>query len=222
MIEVVATIIELQLSLEGDAASFSQDQRSELAFNLRQQLTCQEPMCNLELRVSPGSIVVAAAMTIPESSGATATSAVEAAATQLVSQPVDVLSASLDVTVVSAAPISVATGQSVTIQVAPPPPPRVAPIVPGTIGALGAQQGIDGGGIALLCTIPPVLAAVSILGCWLRRRATQKRHTALLREGVARRRSEIHHHLEMSGNANDKYAIMERPDEGKYDLTAQI
>ena len=126
MKQVQATVVSVELQLEGDVASFSQDQRDNLRSLLRASLSCEEPACFLTLRIQPGSIDVQGILTIPHlPAGASAAltapdatvAAVQAAATTLVS------GLSLGVHVISSvSEIRTQANVVVPIVVAPPPP----------------------------------------------------------------------------------------------------
>jgi hypothetical protein len=137
IVEVTATVVSLGLTIGGDVASFGAAEQADLASNLRSTLSCVEPICILELRLSSaGSIVVDVVLTIPEtsaSSGATNTSAaanVAAAAQTLVAAPASSLTASLGVSVQGTTAPTVASGIAVPLVVAPPPPSPPPPTPP--------------------------------------------------------------------------------------------
>ena len=85
-------------------STFGTAEQESLKTNLRSTLGCEEPACILALRVSPGSINVAAILTIPDAptdesgnggNGAAETAAaVASAATALVAQPASAISSS--------------------------------------------------------------------------------------------------------------------------------
>ena len=117
-------------------STFGTAQQESLKTNLRSTLGCEEPVCILTLRVSTGSINVAAILTIPDTptsgvggaANATATAAaVASAATALVAQPASAISSVLAVAVESAAP-TVSVGHAITPIVVAPPPPSPPPV----------------------------------------------------------------------------------------------
>ena len=134
-----STIVELGLTVAGDAASFDATQKTRLKVQLKQALICLEPTCLLSLRVSAGSINVAAILTIPDAtvggassssgtSASAAAAAVSAAAMALVSQPPSAISSILNVPVEATAPVTV--GHAIVPVVVAPPPPSPQPVIP--------------------------------------------------------------------------------------------
>ena len=135
---VTATVVSFGLTVAGDVASF-ESQRQGMKAALQVALSCQEPSCFVELRASTaGSVNVDVLLTIPDvpASGSTydpalTASAVQAAATALVSQPVGTISSTLGVAVASTGgAVQVASGVQASLVVAPPPPPSSPPFVP--------------------------------------------------------------------------------------------
>ena len=120
---VVATVVELELTIAGDVASFDDTQKASLKESLKTELNCLEKDgCFLEVRVSAaGSINVAAILTIPDAAGGNAT-AVQQSANTLAAQPAASLTSSLGVTVTATPTVQVSTGVTVPLAVAPPPP----------------------------------------------------------------------------------------------------
>ena len=118
--------MEVGLSLVGDVASFGSSERLALATSLKNELACHEPSCFLTLRISAGSIQVAAILAIPNAPADVA-AAVEAAAIALVALPISNISARLNVTVDTVS--QTAVGQAIIpLVVAPPPPPSQPPL----------------------------------------------------------------------------------------------
>ena len=120
---VVATVVELGLTIAGDVASFDDAQKANLKESLQTQLNCLEKDgCFLEVRVSSaGSINVAAILTIPDAAGGNAT-AVQQAANTMAAQPASSLSVSLGVSVEVMPSVQISTSVTVPLAVAPPPP----------------------------------------------------------------------------------------------------
>lgn len=147
MKQVQATVVSVELQLEGDVASFSQDQRDNLRSLLRASLSCEEPACFLTLRIQPGSIDVQGILTIPHlPAGASAAltapdatvAAVQAAATTLVS------GLSLGVHVISSvSEIRTQANVVVPIVVAPPPPSPLPPPSPPSAPPTASQALAD-------------------------------------------------------------------------------
>ena len=120
---VVATVIEFDLTIAGDVASFDDVQKASLKESLKTELSCLEKDgCFLEVRVSAaGSINVAATLTIPDVTGGNATE-VQQSANTLAAQPASSLSSRLGVSVEVAPTVQVSSGVTVPLAVAPPPP----------------------------------------------------------------------------------------------------
>ena len=139
IVEVVATVVELGLTLSGDIDAF-ESSKEALAASLKTELSCLEPHCFLELRASTaGSVNVDVIMTIPDAApggsaaaaaAATTTSAIKAAANQLVAKSVSELTSRLGVSVAATAPVKIATGITTSMVVAPPPPSQPPPSAP--------------------------------------------------------------------------------------------
>lgn len=139
IVALPSTVVEVGLTVSGDVGSFDETRQQNLRARLRQTLGCHEPACFLTLRVSGGSVSVAAVLTIPDAppdsdstaitSAAAAAAAVTAAAEVLATRPADEISSSLGETVESAAPVSVGHA-IVPLVVAPPPPSSPPPSLP--------------------------------------------------------------------------------------------
>lgn len=129
---VVATVVEVGLTVTGDVASFDEVQRASLKGSLRTSLKCFEPECYLMLIISAGSVSISARLTIPDDSSTSASvSSITTAAQSLVSQPAASLSATLGVSVQAVAPsVGIQTGITAPIIVAPPPPSPPPPASP--------------------------------------------------------------------------------------------
>ena len=147
VVDTPATVVELGLTVAGDAASFGTEQRESLTESLKRTLNCHEPRCFITLYVSSGSVLVTARLIIPDAvasvpgsaaTAATTVAAVQAAANVLVTQPINAISASLGVVVETAAPVTV-TQATVPLAVAPPPPsppppsPSPPPLAPPSV-----------------------------------------------------------------------------------------
>lgn len=124
VVNVVASVITLSLTLAGDVSSFGASERANLAATLRTTLTCEEPTCYLELRITSSSIAVEALLTIPDARpGATAaTASITTAANSLTALTPAGISSAIGVTVTAAQPVSVQSSITVPLVVAPPPP----------------------------------------------------------------------------------------------------
>ena len=148
--EVVATVVEVGLTLGGDLASFDTAAQASLASTLRSALSCEEPACFLTLQLSSGSINVNARLVIPQSEdeeadaasgdsgsgdttspAAASVAAVTAAANALVTRSASSLSASLGVTIEAVEQtVGVTSGVATPLVVAPPPPSPPPPTSP--------------------------------------------------------------------------------------------
>ena len=124
----VATVVEVVLTISETITSFTSAMQDDLKTALREATGCYEPACFIELQISGGSLVVAALLSIPNNAPAgvdpvSLATSVQTQATQLV-QGVSLssLSSTLGVTVQAASPVTVKTGVSVPLVVAPPPP----------------------------------------------------------------------------------------------------
>ena len=69
IVRMPATIVEMALTLAGDASDFTEDARAGLVANLQAELDCATPECVLELRVAGASIALTVLMIIPEPDG---------------------------------------------------------------------------------------------------------------------------------------------------------
>ena len=124
------------MTLTETVESFTPDKQAALTATLIEETGCHMPSCFLELRITSGSLGVAAVLTIPDDSpdgagaGAALAAQVESAAETLAAQPPSALSESLGVTVESAAPVEVQAGVTVPVVVAPPPPAPPSPPLP--------------------------------------------------------------------------------------------
>jgi hypothetical protein len=218
VVETVATVVELGLTISADLASFGEAEQASLKTTLELELGCFPPACLLELRLSASSVAVSAILTIPDTgpgnSSATASS-ITTAATTLVQQPPEALSSSLGVTVVSAAPVAVASGVAVPIAVAPPPPspppsppsppPSPAPSpppLPPSSPVQGSSDSLDSGanGGAAVTSSGAIYAAIgagvalslSALLAWRWRRGLQRAAAPVPANGGARAASSTH------------------------------
>jgi len=122
IVSVPATVVTLGLTIAGDVSSFGEEEQASLKSTLQDELSCHEPDCFLELRASAASVSVTAILTIPDSVSISVLSNVLDTANALVAQPAATISASLGVSVESAAPVTTETQVSVPLAVAPPPP----------------------------------------------------------------------------------------------------
>ena len=140
IVALPSTVVEVGLTVSGDVGSFDETRQENLRARLRQTLGCNEPACFLTLRVSAGSVTVAAVLTIPDAppdsdsttitSAAAAAAAVTAAANVLATQPIAEISTTLGETVEEAPPVAVGHA-IVPLVVAPPPPsPFLPPSAP--------------------------------------------------------------------------------------------
>lgn len=170
-----STVVEVGLTLAGDLASFDAVAQAGLTSTLQALLGCHEPACFLELRVSPASIRVAATLTIPDATpggGAALSAQIATTATDLLAQPPGALSSSLNVDVQATAPVTVATGVSAVLAVAPPPPSPPPSSAPPLVGNGSLEQGTarggsDGGGLGVVIVVSAVvaLAAMASIVC---------------------------------------------------------
>ena len=136
IVALPSTVVEVGLTVSGDVGSFDETRQENLRARLRQTLGCNEPACFLTLRVSAGSVTVAAVLTIPDAppdsdsttitSAAAAAAAVTAAANVLATQPIAEISTTLGETVEEAPPVAV--GHAIVPRVVAPPPP--SPFLP--------------------------------------------------------------------------------------------
>ena len=144
---------------------------------------CHAPDCVLELRVAAGSIALVAVVAVPDvapSSGADASAlaaSVGAAAAQLVAQPPAALTASLGVSVASAAPVEVQSGVLVPLLVAPPPPmpplpPHLPQVVDPNIHLLSASQQLSTSSliIIIVTSVAVVVLCLCVVACVLVKR----------------------------------------------------
>ena len=126
--------MQVTLTISGDVATFSTNARNLLSVKMAEALACALPACFFELLLSSGSIKVVAVLTFPfpsqDSVVAAALSASTAAANSLVNQSIADISNTLDVAVLTVAPVSVMANQTVPIVVAPPPPSTPPPLAP--------------------------------------------------------------------------------------------
>ena len=139
IVALPSTVVEVGLTVSGDVGSFDETRQENLRARLRQTLGCNEPACFLTLRVSAGSVTVAAVLTIPDAppdsdsttitSAAAAAAAVTAAANVLATQPIAEISTTLGETVEEAPPVAVGHA-IVPLVVAPPPPSPFLPPSP--------------------------------------------------------------------------------------------
>ena len=155
VVSVASTVVSFEMAVAAtDVASFdASPEKATLEANLKNELSCLEPACFLELRAteaaagrriaearrlaSTSGINVEVILTIPDTApdGSQATAAditltVEAAATTLVSAPAAQLLSSLGVEVTPDA-TSVATAANVNVAlVVAPPPPSSPPALP--------------------------------------------------------------------------------------------
>ena len=139
IVALPSTVVEVGLTVSGDVGSFDETRQENLRARLRQTLGCNEPACFLTLRVSAGSVTVAAVLTIPDAppdsdsttitSAAAAAAAVTAAANVLATQPIAEISTTLGETVEEAPPVAVGHA-IVPLVVAPPPPSTPPPFLP--------------------------------------------------------------------------------------------
>ena len=82
-------MVQVALTISETIDSFTPAKQENLKGALRDEMGCHEPSCFLELKISGGSISVAAVLTIPDDApdgvdAATLAASVETAATQLV------------------------------------------------------------------------------------------------------------------------------------------
>jgi len=68
-LELVATIVELSLTLSDDIETFDSAAQEGLEASLAETVACHEPGCFLQLLLSAGSITVKAVFTIPTGTG---------------------------------------------------------------------------------------------------------------------------------------------------------
>jgi hypothetical protein len=236
VVSVAATVVSFGLTVAGDVASF-ESQRQSMKAALQAALSCQEPSCFVELRASTaGSVNVDVLLTIPDvpASGSTydpalTASAVQAAATALVSQPVGTISSTLGVAVASTnGAVQVASGVQASLIVAPPPPPpplsspSSAPPSPTsestsspTAGASDAEDFVNGttdsqetgapqgssDGIAVIigAAAGGTLAVLLLLGYALRRRRKGARTPATTAQTKAHTKVETQVHTQALG-----------------------
>ena len=125
---VVATVIEVGLTIDGTVDDFNTQERANVKTALQSEASCFEPSCFTKLYVSGGSIWVTARFTIPDATGADsgtaakAVTAVTAAVTSLSTKSTAALSSALGVVVTSVTAPTVHEKITVPIIVAPPPP----------------------------------------------------------------------------------------------------
>lgn len=170
VVSVPATVLSVTLRIPIPLSEVTAEARATLRNALAGTLLCTEPMCYLVLRLSSGSVVATATLTIPSTRhggaiGATTpavtVASVQAAATALVtSTPADISAALGGVPITSADPsVDVRTNVLAPIVVAPPPPAPPSPPSPsppvfaggtslasGTIAAQSAGDTPSGGG----------------------------------------------------------------------------
>ena len=161
-----STVVEVGLTLAGDLASFDAVAQAGLTSTLQALLGCHEPACFLELRVSPASIRVAATLTIPDATpggGAALSAQIATTATDLLAQPPGALSSSLNVDVQATAPVTVATGVSAVLAVAPPPPSPPPSSAPPLVGNGSLEQGTRAAGATGRLGVVIVVSAVVAL-----------------------------------------------------------
>ena len=168
--------------------SFTPIKQESLKTTLRDEMGCHEPSCFLELKISGGSISVAAVLTIPDDApdgvdAAALAASVETAATQLVAQNPSALSASLGVPVESTAPVTVQTGVVVPLVVAPPPPSP--PPSPQSPPPPSTPEQTDAGGDSMIIIIAAaggsvaLIAVVIALRCYTKRMPAEDTNKAL-------------------------------------------
>lgn len=167
------------MTLDETLDSFTSARRLNLTTSLRDSLGCYAPDCVLELRIAAGSIALVAVVAVPDvapSSGADASSlaaSVGAAAAQLVAQPAAALTASLGVSVASAAPaVEVQSGVLVPLLVAPPPPtPPLPPQSPQVVGPnvylLSASQQLSTSSLIIIIVTSAVIVLLCGMACAL-------------------------------------------------------
>jgi len=150
VITIASTVVQFGLTLGGDVASF-QTQKAALTTTIATTVGCAPPDCSLELRVAAaGSVNIDVIMVIPDGgvNAAAIVAAVESASSTLVSSGVAAISSTLGVTVMSSSAPTKATGVSVALVVAPPPPFPASDLSTGAIAGAAA-----GGSIALVVII---------------------------------------------------------------------
>ena len=146
---MASTVVSFEMAVVAtDVASFdASPEKATLEANLKNELSCLEPACFLELRAteaagrrrlaSTSGINVEVILTIPDTApdgskatAAAVTSTVEAAATTLVSAPAAQLASRLGVEVIPDV-TSVATAANINVAlVVAPPPPSLPPALP--------------------------------------------------------------------------------------------
>jgi hypothetical protein len=141
---VTATVVSVQLTVEGNVADFGESDRLALADAMAETLGCIAPVCLIELRLVSGSVVAEATFTIPETTtSATAAVAIDDAARALVSKTPakiasDLAARGAPTITVTLATSAVQAGVTVAIAVAPPPSPTggAGPLVGAIMGTL--------------------------------------------------------------------------------------
>jgi hypothetical protein len=125
VVTIQATVVTLGFTLGGTVESFGQAAQDDFVTVVRAELSCYEPDCRVELRVSSASVAVDAVVTIPNTGGGDA-NAISSAATTFAGNSIADLSATLGVAVEAN---TAATVQSnvVTPYAAAPPPPNPPP-----------------------------------------------------------------------------------------------
>jgi len=190
IVTVVATVVTVGITIAGSVEAFDETARTNLASTLKDALRCREPSCFLELRVSPGSVQVAAVLTIPDAEAGSAAAAADiaAAASTLASSDSSSLSSTLGVTVTAIAAPTVQQAVSVPLVVAPPPPsPPPSPLPPPSQPLSsspmplpeGSRPGESGGGtttiIIAATTAAGGVALLLFAGVYVRRRRRKPR-----------------------------------------------
>jgi len=175
VVSSLSSVIYFGLIIAGNLESFSELRQQSLKTNIRKEVGCYEPNCIIGLRISSGSVIIQVTLTVPDTvvGGAsfptpqTATT-IEAAAVRLVSQSQNAVSSQLGVTVEASVPVTVATGVSVPLIVAPPPPslpPLQPPVSAATDGTDRAALGV---GIGLATAIIVIVSLVTLY-CYQRK-----------------------------------------------------
>ena len=145
VINVKSIVYTFDMTLAIDIVLFDLQRKLRLKESIKRLCVCYKPTCYVKIQIMGGSVGVSTQLIVPMGGGSTPTNAaasagaaVQAAATNLVTQPLATLSASLGVPVSQVTPtVGVVVGVTVPVVISPvtprmppPEPPQTPPPTP--------------------------------------------------------------------------------------------